>query len=191
MLTPTSKQSMLSSMIEKRIRQGAEPVARADADVLEVVILTELGKIGVNQNHTSLYAFIDEVRACRLNALIEARTAAVADRMVASSKPVSDARKGEYFAAAVASGFSVGIDAKLSEFLGDAPAPAAALDSAVAGEIGQGDLLVVTVPYSVSRERRDRMCADIRKELGCNVRILIADGGTTIAVMAAPAAGEE
>ncbi|KAB8042564.1 hypothetical protein [Janthinobacterium aquaticum] len=192
MLTATSKQSMLTGMIEKHIRRDAEPMARADADALKAVILAELEKIGVNHQYTSLHSFIDDVEACRLGALIEARTTAVADRMVADSQPVSVARKSEYIAAAVASGVSSGLDAKSPEFLGATDTVPAAVTPQVASlAMAHGDALVLTTPHQLSREQLAAMKQRIRSDLDADVRILIIDGGVSLAVLTGlPAAGD-
>lgn len=82
MFIEPSKQPLPTNMIEHRIRQAVEPVARADADALKAVILAELVKFGMDAFHVNLTGFIDEVRSLRLNALIRARTAEVAKCMV-------------------------------------------------------------------------------------------------------------
>lgn len=79
------------------------------------------------------------------------------------------------------------VDARLSEFLGDAPAA----PTFQSFKIGEGDALVVTTADYLSEDQRDKLRAHIRAEMGSSVRILIADGGTTITAMAPPAAGAE
>lgn len=177
-MNTTSKQPMLTNMIERRILQEVEPVARADADALKAIILVELAKIGVREHSTNLYGFIDEVGTHRLNMLVEARTAAVAERMIASSEPA------DIGAAAAA---CANPDVGLSESLGDAPAAPTFQSS----KIGEGDALLVTTANHLSADQRDKLRAHIRAEMGANIRILIADGGTTIAAMDVPAAAAE
>lgn len=86
--------------------------------------------------------------------------AAIADRMAGRTQPSL-------------------VDTNLAEFLRDTPA-APALQSI---KIREGAALVVTTANFLNPDQRDKLRTNIRAELGSNVRILIMDRGTSLAVL--------
>ncbi len=82
---------------------------------------------------------------------------------------------------------SLAVSARMDEFLGDAPAAVSAcsesIPSVVKMTIARGDVLVLKVPGMVSRELATKIKERIRTDLGADIRILVVDGGTTLAVL--------